>query len=66
MAEELPKSITKKFEALEESLNSLQNSLKPFLKIPITDVKEKVMLLFVQHSKIHLLYKSLTLRCVYM
>ena len=44
MAEELPKSIYKKFEALEESLNSLQNSLKPFLKIPITDVKEKVII----------------------
>ena len=42
MTEELPKSITKKFADLDESLNSLQNSLKPFLKIPLTDVKEKV------------------------
>ena len=57
MTEELPKSITKKFEALEESLNSLQNSLKPFLKIPMTDVKEKVRLLFVNQFK-HIRWKS--------
>ena len=57
MTEELPKSITKKFEALEESLNSLQNSLKPFLKIPMTDVKEKVRLLFVNQFK-HTPWKS--------
>ena len=42
MAEELPKSIYKKFEVLEDSLDSLQNSLQPFLKLPVTDVREKV------------------------
>ena len=40
--DELPNSIHKKFEELEKSLASLQCSLKPFLKIPITDIKEKV------------------------
>jgi len=40
--EQLPSSINKKFEELDESLTDLQNSLKPFLKMPVTDIREKV------------------------
>jgi len=40
--EQLPSSINKKFEELDESLTDLQTSLKPFLKIPVTDIREKV------------------------
>lgn len=39
---ELPNSIHEKFDKLEEALSNLENSLKPFMKIPITDIRDKI------------------------
>ena len=48
--EQLPNSINKKFEELDDSLTDLQNSLKPFLKMPVTDIREKVTVIFALYT----------------
>lgn len=39
---EIPESVLKKLDTFKDSLDEVQESLKPFLKIPITDTREKV------------------------